>query len=204
MPVSGLAGPVVSIASTDYATCALLATGSVECWGWGELGTLGNGSDGDQSTPIAVSGLTDAISVSAGRNHFCALTGSGKLICWGFNDKEQLGAQTADDHSTAPVESAVGGGATEVVGGGHHTCVLGDGAASCWGANDFGELGATVSALAGYVPGAEYYLEWRSVAHLAAGDGFGCLVSTGGAAECWGGTAPTSSATTRAAATASQ
>src|SRR5262249_47181827 len=53
--------------------CALLPAGTVRCWGSNASGQLGNGSSAASSAdPVLVSGITNAISISAGESHSCA------------------------------------------------------------------------------------------------------------------------------------
>ena len=51
-----LAG-VVALTAGNYPTCALLAGGGVDCWGWNGNGELGTGDTSDRLTPTGVTGL---------------------------------------------------------------------------------------------------------------------------------------------------
>lgn len=77
--------------------CVLRTGGVVSCWGRGDDGQLGFGSQlADSgvptSTPVQVSGLNNAVSIGLGAgDHNCATTATGALVCWGRNDNGQLG-----------------------------------------------------------------------------------------------------------------
>ena len=45
----------------------------------------------DRRMPVAVSGLPDAVQVSAGGDFSCAVRGDGSVVCWGGNVNGQLG-----------------------------------------------------------------------------------------------------------------
>jgi alpha-tubulin suppressor-like RCC1 family protein len=78
--------------------CALLDSGSVRCWGDNSDGQLGNGSTtGSIGDPVLVTGITNAISISAGQSHSCAVLANGRVQCWGSNADGQLGNGQAPD-----------------------------------------------------------------------------------------------------------
>jgi len=53
-PVQGLGGAVKAVLGGAWHTCALLADGGVDCWGWNGHGQLGNGIVIQQLSPVPV------------------------------------------------------------------------------------------------------------------------------------------------------
>ncbi|MGA0971489.1 MAG: RCC1 domain-containing protein, partial [Ilumatobacteraceae bacterium] len=75
--VTGLSSDVTAITTGRNHTCALRATGAVECWGYNFEGRLGDGSTTDRHTPTPVTGLSsDVTAITAGTRHTCALLGT--------------------------------------------------------------------------------------------------------------------------------
>ena len=89
-----------SISAGGNHTCAIVAGGTVDCWGSNSSGELGDGSTTDRIAPVPVSGLTGAVAVSAGFSHTCALLSGGTVTCWGRNSEGQLGDGSATSSST--------------------------------------------------------------------------------------------------------
>src|SRR2546425_9053924 len=148
--VSGLTAATRVATGAEHA-CALLGDSTVRCWGAGDSGQRGDGTFNNSSTvPVAVGGLTGAVTVVTGGYHTCALLGDGTMWCWGRNADGQLGDGTAGTQigrasglcSSTPVRA---GGITSpaaITAGGYHTCaLLGDGTVWCWGRNGQGQLG---------------------------------------------------------------
>ena len=79
----------------DY-SCALLADGTMKCWGSNDYGQLGDGTTTNSTIPVEVSGITTATSIAMGRVHSCALLTDGTVKCWGLNDYGQLGDGTTN------------------------------------------------------------------------------------------------------------
>jgi len=102
---------VASLTSDTIGTyCALLTSGGVDCWGWGEDGELGNGTFDTTSpygtaTPVQVEGvgggtLTGVTSVTGEVETYCATLASGGVDCWGYNDDGELGNGTVSGSAT--------------------------------------------------------------------------------------------------------
>jgi len=129
--------------------CGLANEGRAYCWGKGEFGQLGNGSLGDHTEPVAVSGGGHTWrSLSASKapqgvpaRHTCGIALDGRAYCWGSNARGQLGdGTTVRRSSPTPVATELLW--TSISVGYDHTCGVAEGGTLyCWGANDWGELG---------------------------------------------------------------
>ncbi len=168
-PVPGLTNATAISAGYSH-TCALLADGTVQCWGDNGVGELGIGSTsgpdtcnsyacngcGCATTPVAVPGIANAIAIAAGTFDTCALIAGGAVECWGDNTYGQLGIGEStgpeictfrSDYpcSTSPVPVSGLTGATAISLGVYtsdHACaIVAGGAVQCWGWNIYGQLG---------------------------------------------------------------
>ncbi len=146
--VVGLAGPVRSLAAAFGVSCALLENGTVQCWGSGEDGELGNGSYDSSAFPSTVVGLAGRVRAIAARaGHVCALLESGGIQCWGIGSNGELGDGTFRSGSSYAASLPVsvvglGGPARAIaVGYGHSCAALERGGIECWGLGRYGALG---------------------------------------------------------------
>ena len=152
---SDLLSGIIQVSSGASHTCALKSNGTVNCWGDGLHGQLGDGTNADKNYPVGViSGpgstdpLSDIIQVSSGSYHTCALKSNGTVNCWGFGGNGRLGDSTnANRNYPVGVISGQGhssllSGIVQIALGGYHTCALkSDGTVSCWGYGPDGQLG---------------------------------------------------------------
>jgi alpha-tubulin suppressor-like RCC1 family protein len=130
------------LATGGIFACALIANGTIECWGAGGAGQLGNGSAGFPPGPVQVQGITNAVAVSAGFEDACALLATGVVECWGNNQVGQIGNGTFDNQANAPVPVPGITSAVAVGVGLDVACaVLANGTVQCWGNNAGGQLG---------------------------------------------------------------
>lgn len=148
-------------------SCALLADGTVKCWGRNNYGQLGLGDTtnrgraagdlGDSLSAINLGAGQAVIDIAAGGDNTCAILTGGQLKCWGRNVYGQLGIGSTSDMGDHPGEMGtslpnvnLGSGASILsvamsVGG--HACAIltlpsqADPVIKCWGRNDYGQLG---------------------------------------------------------------
>ena len=123
---AGAQGAQDSEAATDVSaggahTCAVLADGSVWCWGSDDAGRLGDGIVEEpllDPVPSRVVGIDDAVAISAGSAHSCAVLVDGSVWCWGFGMGGQLGNGRAVFDAPAPVQEEGNDDADAVTAGG--------------------------------------------------------------------------------------
>jgi alpha-tubulin suppressor-like RCC1 family protein len=150
---------VVSLASTAYQTmCAVIADGTIRCWGSNSGGQIGDGTQDPRPVPVTVPSVPNATDVASEQDHTCASLANGQAFCWGTNTSGELGAVDAADHFTATrvidhFASVQSNGSTVMIPiplqfvvsihtGLNHTCSRSaTGAVECWGANKLGQVG---------------------------------------------------------------
>jgi alpha-tubulin suppressor-like RCC1 family protein len=195
--VTGLTD-AVAVSASISSSCALKTNGSVVCWGGNTAGQLGNGSlGGDKTTPVAVTGLTDAVALTSGEDtnglsHSCALRANGSVACWGGNFNGQVGDGSSGNNRTTTVAVT---GLTDTVAisaGVGHTCALkASGAIACWGNAVAGQLGdgsigsIPTNLVAVIAPSGSTGLLTNTL-QVSSGYGHTCALKNDGKVFCWG------------------
>ncbi|MEX0787012.1 MAG: dockerin type I domain-containing protein [Dehalococcoidia bacterium] len=201
---SSLLSGVVAVAGGDTHSCAASEAGGVWCWGRNVHGRLGDGTEVQRNTPVAVcapvaeseqcGALGGIVGLAGGFEHTCAVTGEGGVYCWGSNELGQLGNGTrtsskrpvavcepgSESTPCAPLADAVA-----LTAGWFSSCALrASGGVVCWGHNGHGQLGddgacgtfCSVPTVAGV----------SDVVSIASGNGHVCVAMSSGLARCWG------------------
>ncbi|MBI4955988.1 MAG: hypothetical protein HY908_28470 [Myxococcales bacterium] len=189
---------IAEVALGGAHACVRSRGGDVSCFGWNELGQVGNGEaypndPGDFPHPelptvYPVPAASPAVALCASASHSCAALRDGKVACWGYSEHGESGGTRA--LSRRPTVIAGASGATAVACGSGFSCALGAaGAVTCWG--DHGQLGEPSPSGDGEER-APRQPEARPVAvpsarALAAQGGLVCaLARDGKALACWG------------------
>jgi hypothetical protein len=86
-PVSvlGLSGPATQIVAGDESFCSLISNGTVQCWGMGAGGQLGDGNINDSSSPVNVSSLTGIQELFSSSYRTMCARDAASVKCWGEN-----------------------------------------------------------------------------------------------------------------------
>jgi len=201
--VTGLspAATAVSVSTSNNHSCALMANGTVQCWGNNSAGQLGDGTTDNSPVPATVAGITGltlgttAVNVSAGAFHSCAVMADGTAKCWGNNERGQLGDGTTNN---SPVPATVTGitgltpatAAVSVSASNDHSCALmAAGTAKCWGNNERGQLGngsTTMSAVPVSVAGITGLTLGTTAVSVSTGWQTSCALMADSFLNCWG------------------
>lgn len=142
---------------TDHA-CALLDNGSVTCWGEGQYGRLGIGSENDRL--LASSAIVDlgtgrtAKDIHAGSGFTCAHLDNDQVRCWGAGSDGRLGIESTTNIGDTPgemgdnlvdVDLGTGRSVKKLATGAGAACaILDNDLLKCWGSNNRYLLGAGI------------------------------------------------------------
>jgi hypothetical protein len=174
-----------AIAAGATHACALLANGTVACWGGNNSGQLGLGSTVYTSDAAVIPSLTGVTSLSASNQTTCVVS-SGNVICWGEGLDDKFGGADSDGYAYTPTLVPGVTGATAVAVGGEHVCaLLSNGTVSCWGDGAQGQLGDGVMH-EGLVPTPVTASGLTTATAIAAANYSTCALLSNGTVACWG------------------
>ena len=162
-----VSAPEITATSISYGHsgthgCALdNSSGKVKCWGRGDSGQLGIGTEADMgdgsgemgtNLPYVELGTGRTATVISNANyHTCALLDDATVKCWGKGGDGRLGTGNENDigdaanemgDNLAAVDLGTGRTATAISASYRHTCaLLDDASVKCWGDGSQGQLG---------------------------------------------------------------
>ncbi len=163
--------------------CLLKNDGTVWCWGENSNGQLGDGTTTDRTTPVQVSGITNAVKISATSGISCALLSDATVKCWGYNGAGGLGDGTTTSSSIPVTVSGLSSVIQISVGDAYACAVLSDNSVKCWGGNWWGTLGNI--SLSDQTAPVTVNLT-KPVSSVITGDWHACAVHTDKTVSCWG------------------
>lgn len=119
--VVGLAAPATSAITLVDASCALLTTGQIQCWGSNAGKQLGAATAlGISTTPVTVAGMKGpAVAISGTWEHGCAILANDQVQCWGSAIAAPAGTFDQDR-----VIRGIEGKPTAIASSYHHTCIV--------------------------------------------------------------------------------
>ena len=167
----------------------------MKCWGFNKPGQLGDGNgitggtypDGHSNSPVTVSGITTATSISLGADHSCAFLSGETVKCWGLNDSGQLGDLSYTDSNLSVTVRDMWGDVASISLGDYHSCaVMTAGTVKCWGKNDAGQLGDGTTANRNSPGQFGGVLGVTNAKSVASGAHHSCALLDDSDVRCWG------------------
>jgi len=199
VPVNNItaSNPATAISVGYDSACALMAGGTVQCWGYNYYGELGTGSfTGPQTctnspcstVPVTVTGISGVTNISVGGSSaMCAVKSDGTVWCWGSNAYYQLGGASGPN---ADVPVQIGGITTAKsvsVGGDSACALLADGTVMCWGYDAQGQAGNGAAFANNLTPVAVIDITSANPATaISTNAGSTCALLQDGTVWCWG------------------
>jgi alpha-tubulin suppressor-like RCC1 family protein len=195
-----------AVRAAGSSTCALTSAGTVYCWGDGDNGALGTGTNTPapgqtsywKNTPVQVvtssgNALSGVTSLYSGGLSYCAQTSS-QIYCWGDNGQASAGylGYVTPTYPTAILSAAPLPGATTAssfaMGFLYELAVTGSTTLHAWGDNR--GTGLVVSDLTSTQVYPSYSGQTNSltsaITQVSAGGEVACVLLSMGSVQCWG------------------
>lgn len=172
------------VGATGFSGCGVDTENNLFCWGYNDVGQLGNGNTTSSTIPVSANTSVVFTKLTNGGNKYaCALSTGGAIYCWGLNADGQLGVNDTENRSS-PTVVADSTLYKEVSAGHSHACgITINNVAKCWGSNSQYQISSTLPSedrLAPLSSGNDYN-------KIAAGGFHTCAIRFDtGVVHCWG------------------
>lgn len=202
-PTKNTSGISFNKISKASASICINNNGTPYCWGYNNLGQLGNSTNVDSYSPISITTTGNFLNktskevyVSTAAAYSCSINTDETILCWGSNNYGQLGNGNQTS-STFPVFMNKTAGALANVKiqslslGLNHACALGmdnndlTTNVYCWGMNTKGQLGDGTITTGKLNPVKVIGLP-GNIQKIVAGYDSSCALTTDGFLYCWG------------------
>ena len=110
-------------------------------WGYGNLGTIGDGTQTSKSTPVQIQSTLSWKQLTAGWYNAGGIKSDGSLWVWGENNYGQLGQGYSSAIFSSPVLSTSGTSYSKISSAYHILAIKSDGTLWAWGSNSNAQLG---------------------------------------------------------------
>jgi alpha-tubulin suppressor-like RCC1 family protein len=171
---------------SSYHIAAIKTDGTLWACGYNVLGTLGDNTITNRSSPVqTICGGTNWKQVACGSYHTVAIKTDGTLWIWGYNFYGQLGDSTTTNRSS-PVQTIAGGTNWKQVacGSSYTAAIKTDSTLWTWGYNNKGQLGdSTIISKSSPVQTICGGTNWKQV---ASGSYYTAAIKTDGTLWNWG------------------
>jgi probable HAF family extracellular repeat protein len=179
-PILGMTNPVIAMAGGDLTSVAVTSDGTAWDWGYISIDPCGPIT---VLPPTPVAGLTNALAVAVGAQHFLALTSDGFVWAWGLAYYGQFGDGSFFGASLTPVQVSGLSNIVAICSGDHHCLALD---AHCqvwaWGLNNQGQLGDNAAESESALP----VLVFSNAVAIAAGASHSLALDQLGRLWTWG------------------
>jgi alpha-tubulin suppressor-like RCC1 family protein len=144
---AGGTGTMSVIAAGNGHTCGINNDDSnhyVFCWGEGEQGQVGDGTNTDSPNPSQVDYGFGFSALSAGDRFTCGISlDDNHVYCWGLNDAGQISDYSTSNAASPTLSNFFTTASKVSIGSGGHACLMraSDNSVWCWGNNLAGQLG---------------------------------------------------------------
>lgn len=144
---AGVALTNVTAVSAGYAHSCAVANKVAYCWGFNDVGQLGDDSTTTRVGAVAVvygsSALANVTAISAGNKLSCAIANK-QAYCWGGAGTVGDGTGAASTTAQLVVSNDTGlplTSVTAIAAGYDHACAISNKTVYCWGSNSKGQVG---------------------------------------------------------------